>query len=95
MLELLYCSEIRATDIVQKEQHDLFSFKKVATDCDTLALCFYKRIMGLPLQKTNLAVLTEIGAKPIMFEIVPQMWKYLKMSYLYWSDALVPQGKPI
>ena len=62
---LLYGSEIWAADITDKEQRDLFSFQKVATDCDTLALQFYKRIMGLPLQTTNLAVLAEIGAKPM------------------------------
>ncbi len=80
---LLYGSEIWAADIIEKEQRDLFSFKKVATDCDTLALQFYKRIMGLPLQTTNLAVLAEIGAKPMMFEIVPQIWKFLnRLNYL-------------
>ncbi len=74
---LLYGSEIWAADTVEKEQNDLFSFKKVTTDCDRLALQFYKRTIGVPLQTTNLAVLTEIGSKPIMFEIIPQMWKFL------------------
>ena len=51
---LLYGSEIWAADIVEKKQNDLFSFKTVTNDCDRII-----RIMGVPLQTTNLAVRTE------------------------------------
>ncbi len=88
---LLYGSEIWATDFINKGGNDIFTFKKTLTDCDKMAVQFYKRVLGVPLQTTNLGVFAEIGRKPLMFDIVPQMWKFLNRLNFLDDTRLVSQ----
>ena len=74
---ILYGSEVWHTDILPEEGlASIFKTNNKFYDAERLQLRFLKQALKVPVSTTNLAVWSETGKYPIVFDVVKQQLKY-------------------
>ena len=73
---LTYCSEIWGQDLLHNSKEFKTNIIDDKSKIEVVHMRFCKRILGVPTLSSNVAVRSELGRMPIMFNIVNNVFKY-------------------